>query len=85
MMGFFSRGSHGRGRGIKCFWQRSNKIPIFSIHFDVYPQELNQIFQAKFFNLVFQGGFHPHPTPERPHFHPCPILSNVHVLSHVSL
>jgi hypothetical protein len=42
--------------------------PIFSIHFDVDPQELNQLFQARFFKFVGQGVFQPHPRPERPPF-----------------
>jgi hypothetical protein len=86
-MSFFSRGSHGRGggRGRNNFWQRGNKRPRFSIHFDVDPQELNQLFQDGFFNLVGQGVFQPHPRPERPPFQPHPSFSNVHVPAHVSL
>jgi hypothetical protein len=40
----------------------------FSIHFDVDPQELNQLFQAGFFNLVGHGILHP--RPDRPPFQP---------------
>jgi hypothetical protein len=47
----------------------------FSIHFDVDPQELNQLFQDGFFNLVGQGVLQPHPRPDRPPFQPHQSLS----------
>jgi hypothetical protein len=85
-MSFFSKGSHdiGRVRGRNTFWQIGNKRPRLSIHFDVDPQELNQLFQVGFYNLVGQGVFQPHPKPERPPYQPRPSLSNVHFLAHVS-
>jgi hypothetical protein len=54
-MSFFSRGSNGRGNRGRGNWKRGHKRPLFSIHFDVDPPELNQLFQAGFFNLVGQG------------------------------
>jgi hypothetical protein len=86
-MNLFSRGIHdrGRGRGRNNFWQRGNMRPRFSIHFDVDPQELNQLFHVGFFNLVGQGVFQPHPIPKRPPYQPHPSLSNVHFSAHVSL
>jgi hypothetical protein len=77
-MSFFSRGSNGRGRGRNNFWQRGNRRPRFSIHFDVDPQELNQLFQAGFFNLVGQGVFQPHLDLRDP-------LSNLIRISQVSM
>ena len=58
-MSFFSRGSNGRNNRGKGNWQRGHRKPRFSIHFDVDPQELNQLFQAGFLNLVGHGSFHP--------------------------
>jgi hypothetical protein len=58
-MSLFSRGSHGRnnmGRGNR---NRGPRRPMFSIHFDANPQELNQLFQARFFNLIGQGVVQP--------------------------
>jgi hypothetical protein len=49
-MSFFSRGSHGRNNRGKENWNRGPKNPRFSINFDADPQELNQLFQAGFFN-----------------------------------
>jgi hypothetical protein len=40
----------------------------FSIHFDVDPQELNQLFQVGFFNWIRQGIIQS--RPERPPFQP---------------
>jgi hypothetical protein len=34
-------------------------MPRFSIHFDAYPQELNKLFQAIFFNWIGQGEVQP--------------------------
>jgi hypothetical protein len=49
-MSFFSRGIHGRKNRGKGNWNRGPRRPRFSIHFDAYPQELNQLFQDGFFN-----------------------------------
>jgi hypothetical protein len=67
-MRFFSRGNNGRGvnRGRGNEWQRGHRRPGFSIHFWVDPQELNQLFQAGFFNLVGKGILQP--ISKRPHF-----------------
>jgi len=48
-------------------------MPQFSIHFDVDLQEMNQLFQDKFFNLVRQGILQL--RPERPPFHVPPHVS----------
>jgi len=63
---FLSRRSNDRGanRGSGNNWQRGHIRPRFSIHFDADPQELNQLFQVGFFNLVGQGILQP--RPERP-------------------
>jgi hypothetical protein len=84
-MSFFSRGSNGRGanRGRGNNWQRGHRRPRFSIHFDVDPQELNQLFQAGFFNLVGQGILQP--RPERPPFQPHQNFSGICVPPHVSM
>jgi hypothetical protein len=84
-MSFFSRGSNGRGanRGRGNNWQRGHRRPRFSIHFDVDPQELNQLFQDGFFNLVGQGIMQP--RPKRPPFQPHQNFSGVCVPPHVSM
>jgi hypothetical protein len=84
-MSLFSRGSNGRGRGRNNFWKRGNTRLIFSNHFDVDPQELNQLFQARFFNLLGQGVFQPHPRSQMPAYQPHQNISGVHVPPHVSL
>jgi hypothetical protein len=66
MMSFFSRGSHGKNNRGRVNWNRGPRRHIFSIHFDVDPQELNQIFQVGLFNWIGQGIVHP--RPERPPF-----------------
>jgi hypothetical protein len=78
-MSFFSRGSHGRNNRGRGNWNRGPRRPRFSIHFDADPQELNQLFQAGFFNWIGQGVVQP--RPERPPFHPqhvpgilCPLM-----------
>jgi hypothetical protein len=81
-MSFFSRGSHvqnNRGRGN---WNRGPRRPIFSIHFDANPQELNQLFQDGFFNWIGQGVVQP--RPERPPFQPQHV-PGISVPPHVSL
>jgi hypothetical protein len=66
MMIFFSRGSHGRNNRGMGNWNRRHRRPRFSIHFDVDPQDFNQLFQVGSFNLVGHGILHP--RPERPPF-----------------
>ena len=81
-MSLFNRGIHGlnnRGRGN---WNRCPKRPIFSIHFDADPQELNQLFQARFLNWIGQGVVQA--RPKRPPFQPQHV-SGIHVPPHVSL
>jgi hypothetical protein len=84
-MSFFSRGNNGRvtnkGRGNN--WQRGHRRSRFSIHFDNDPQDLSQIFQAGFFNLVGQEILQP--IPERPPFQPHQKISGVYVPPHVSM
>ena len=63
---FFSRGSHGRNNRGRGNWNRGPRRPKFSIHFDANPQELNQLFQAGFFNWIGQGIVQP--RSERPPF-----------------
>jgi hypothetical protein len=65
-MSFFSRGNNGRNNRGRGNWNRGHRRPRFSIHFDVDPQELNQLFQDGFFNWVGHGIMHP--RPERPPF-----------------
>jgi hypothetical protein len=56
----------------------------FSIHFDADPQELNHLFQARFFNLIGQGVVQP--RPERPPFQPCmSLVSQFPLMSHYNL
>jgi hypothetical protein len=81
-MSFFSRGSHGRNNRGRGNWNRGPRRPRFSIHFDTDPQELNQLFQAGFFNWIGQGVVQP--RPERPPFQP-PHVPGIHVPPHVSL
>jgi hypothetical protein len=52
------------------------------IHFDADPQELNQLFQAGFFNWIGQGVVQP--RPERPPFQPQHV-PGIPVPPHVSL
>jgi len=65
-MSFFSRDSHGRNNRGRGNWNRGPRRPIFSIHFDVDPQELNHLFQVGFFNWIWQGIIQP--RPKRPPF-----------------
>jgi hypothetical protein len=81
-MSFFSRGSHGRNNRGRGNWNRGPRRPRFSIHFDVDPQELNQLFQDGFFNWIGQGIVHP--RPERPPFQPQNV-PGIPVPPHVSL
>jgi hypothetical protein len=67
-MGFFGRGSGGRGnmgrgRRPNDFWGK--KRLHFSIHFDVDYEEFNQLLQTGFLNLAGQGAFQPCPPLER--------------------
>ena len=78
-MSFFSRGSHGRGRGN---WNKGPRRPRFSIHFDADSQELGRFFQAGFFNWIGQGVVQP--RHERPPFQVLQAPS-IHVPPHVSL
>lgn len=81
----FSKGNNDNGanRGKDNNWQRGQRRPRFSIHFDVDLQELNQLFQARFFNLVGQRILQP--RHERPPFQPHQNLSGVRVPLHVSM
>ena len=67
----------GRGN-----WNRGPRRPRFSIHFDADPQELNQLFQARFFNWIGQGVVQP--RPERPPFQPQRV-PGIPMPPHVSL
>jgi hypothetical protein len=80
---FFSRGSNGRNHRGKGNWNRGHRRPIFSIHFDIDPQELNQLFQVGFFNCVGHGIMHP--QPKIPHFQPPQNIPDILVPPHVSL
>ena len=81
-MKLFSRGSHGRNnKGIRN-WNRGPRRPRFSIHFDVDPQELNQLFQVGFFNWIGKGVVQH--RPERPPFQPQHV-HGIPVPPHVSL
>jgi hypothetical protein len=88
-MSFFSRGNNdiGANRGANRDkgnnWKRSHKRPQFSIHFDADPQELNQLFQAGFFNIVGQGILKP--IPKMPPFQPSQNFFGIHVPHHVSM
>jgi hypothetical protein len=82
MMSFFSRGIHGRNNRGRGNWNRGPRRPRFSIHFDANPQELNQLFQAGFFNWIGQGVVQP--RPERPPFQPHHV-PGIPVPPHVSL
>jgi hypothetical protein len=82
-MRFFSRGNNGRNNRGRGNWNRGHRRPRFSIHFDVDPQELNQLFQVGFFNWVGHGIMHP--RPERPPFQPPQNILGILVPPHVSL
>jgi hypothetical protein len=82
-MRFFSRGNNGRNNRGRGNWNRGHRRPRFSIHFDVDPQELNQLFQDGFFNWVGHGIMHP--RPERPPFHPPQNIPGILIPPHVSL
>jgi hypothetical protein len=57
---------------MSCNWNREPRRPRFLIHFDVDPQELNQLFQVGFFNWI--GQWIIQPRLERPPFHPRNVL-----------
>jgi hypothetical protein len=88
-MSSFSRDNNDRGdnRGVNRDRgnnsQRGHRRPRFSIHFDVDLQELNQLFQAEFFNLVGQGIMQP--IPERPPYQSRQNVFGIHVPPHVSM
>ena len=63
-------------------WNRGTRRPRFSIHFDADPQELNQLFQAGFFNWIGQGVVQP--RPERLAFQPQHV-PRIPIPPHVSL
>ena len=81
MMNFFNRGSHGQNKRGRGNWNRGPRRPRFSTHFDVDPQELNQLFQDGFFNWIGQGVVQPRLVrpPLRPQHVPA-ILVPPHVL-----
>jgi len=81
-MSFFNRGSHGRNNKGKGNWNIGPRRPRFSIHFDVDPQELNQLFQDGFFNWIGQGVVQT--RLERPPFQPQHV-PGILVPPHVSL
>jgi hypothetical protein len=82
-MSFFSRGSNGQNNRGKGNWHRGHRRPQFSIHFDVDSQELNQLFQSGFFNLVGHGILHP--RPERPPFQQPQNFLSIPIPPHVSM
>ena len=65
---FFNGGIHGRNNRGRGNWNRGRRRPRFSIHYDADPQELNQLFQAEFFNWIGQGVVQT--SSERPPFQP---------------
>jgi hypothetical protein len=81
-MSFFNRGSHGINNIVRGNYNRGPRRPIFKIHFDVDPKELNQLFQAGFFKWIGHGIVHP--RPNRPPFYPQNIPS-IPIPPHVSL
>jgi hypothetical protein len=81
-MHFFSQGSHGRGNQGRGNWNKGPRRPMFSIQFDVDSQELGQLFQAIFFNCIYQGVVQL--SPER-HTFQAPQAPGIHVPPHVSL
>jgi hypothetical protein len=81
-MSFFSKGSHGRNNRVRGNWNRGPRRLIFSIHFDVDPQELNLIFQVGFFNWIGKGIIQP--RLERHPFQPKNI-PGISVPPHVSM
>jgi hypothetical protein len=83
MMKFFSRGNNDRNNRGRGNWNRGHRKPRFSIHFDVDPQELNQLFQARFFNWIGHGIVHR--RPEITHFQPPQNTPDILVPPHVSL
>jgi hypothetical protein len=81
-MSLFSKGIHGRNNRGRCNWNIGPIRPIFSIHFDGDPKELNHIFQDGFFNWIGKGIVQP--RQERPPFHPQNV-PGIPVPPHVSL
>ena len=79
---FFKRGIHGHGNMGRVNWNRGPRRPRLSTHFDADPQELNQLFQARFFNWIGQGVVQP--RPERPPFRSLHV-PGISVPPHVSL
>jgi hypothetical protein len=79
---FFILHSHGRGNRGRGNWNQGLRRPMFSIHFDVDSQELDQLFHARFFNWIGQGIVQP--RHERPPFQ-APQALNIPILPHVSL
>jgi hypothetical protein len=81
-MRFFSRGNNGRNDRCRGNCNRGPRRPRFSIHFDVDPKELNQLFQDGFFKWIGHGIVYP--RPKIPPFHPQNIPA-IPVPPHVSL
>jgi len=82
-MVFFSRGRNGQNNRGRRNWNWVYRRPQFSIHFNVDPQELNWLFQARFFNLVDHGILYP--WLDRPSFHPPHNFPGILIPPHVSL
>ena len=81
-MSFFSRESHGQNNRGRGNWNRGPRRPRFLIHLDADPQELNQLFQSRFFNWIGQGVVQP--RTKRPPFQPQHVLG-IPIPPHVSL
>jgi hypothetical protein len=79
---FLQQGNHDKNNIGRGNWNRGPKRPRLSIHFDVDPQELNQLFQAGLFNWIMQGIVQP--RMERPPFQ-LKNIPGISVPPHVSL
>ena len=82
MMSLFDRGGHSRNNRGRGNWNKGPRRTRFSIHFDADLQELNQLFQAGFFNWIGQGIVQN--RLERPPFQPQNI-PGIPMPAHVSM